>query len=136
MESRKISLQNLQNIHFTNWLRVVDLNFVFLFSSFTTWSMGTLLCFFVGRFSVGEQFSEIFGQFSLRSLKTVPLKGVALPGDQFLYFIKWSWLIFIIFYLVWDTWLRLARGSFYCIFIYIFVLVVNLNKLKQTKQIK
>lgn len=70
-----MSLRNLQNLHCTIWLRVVDVIFVYLFLSFTTWSTGTLLGFLVERFSVGGQFSEFFVQFSRGSLGTVISRG-------------------------------------------------------------
>ena len=37
METSKISLHNLQNLHSTNWLRVVNVTFIFLFLSFTVY---------------------------------------------------------------------------------------------------
>ena len=71
METTKMSLQNLQNLHATNWLRVVDVIFTFLFSSFAVWSTGTLLGLLVESFSVDGYFSETFGQFNQECLETV-----------------------------------------------------------------
>ena len=54
-----MSLRNSQNLHCTIWPRVVDVIFVYLFLSFTTWSTGTLLGFLVGRFSVVVSFQSL-----------------------------------------------------------------------------
>ena len=66
-------------------------------------------------------------KFNQRSRETIPLRG-RLGGDQvkFLFFLKRFCLyLTLLFYLVQDSWIRLAMGYFYCIFRYKFVLVIN-----------
>lgn len=71
----------MQNLHSTNWVRVVDLVFVFLFLSFAMWITGTLLDNWVGIFSVGGQFSDILGPFNRVCLETFPIGSVIVGGS-------------------------------------------------------
>ena len=108
METSKMPLQSLWNLHFTNWLRVVDVIFIFLFLSFTAWSTETLLGFLAERFSVGGQFSEISGQFNQGySWKLSPCWCFCISYKVIVSFFK-------IFYLVYVS---LVIGYFYCMFI-------------------
>ena len=52
METSKMSLQNLQNLHSTNCVRVVDVILYFCFS-------GNLLVFFLERFNLTEGLSKL-----------------------------------------------------------------------------
>ena len=68
METSKISLRNLENLHSANWFRVVD---VILYIGFYH-----LLCsIFCWGFSDGGQFLEISGQFTDNLSKLFPCGG-------------------------------------------------------------
>ena len=76
-----MSKQNLQNLHSTNWLRVVDVVFVFLLLSFAMWITGTLLDSWMGIFSIDGQFSDLFGPFNRVCLETFPFESLIVGGS-------------------------------------------------------
>ena len=69
-------MHNLQNLHSTNWLRVLDIILFCLFLSVTAWSTETLPGFMMARIIVGVELSDISRQFNLVSRETVLLRGL------------------------------------------------------------
>ena len=100
-----MSLQNLQNLHSTNWLCVLD---IILFFCFYRLLRGVRELFFVSclrELSWVGSFQRFLGNSTEGHAKLFPC-GVSSPGYQvkFLYFLKWFclYLILLIWYRIVD----------------------------------
>ena len=119
-----MTFQNFQNLHFTNWHRVLDIifwNFILSVEYSNFYGNFVLVRIIMG------SYQRFLGN-STEGLAKLFLCGVSGTRNQakFLYFLEWFCLFLpLLFYLVQDSSLRLAIGYFYCIFRYIFLLAVN-----------